>query len=69
MATDAQILSEARDSLLRILQSDTTNWSEAQRQQQLLDIKQLRELIADYEEKTLAASGRRIARPVRRVAI
>jgi hypothetical protein len=66
-ATDQQILDEARDSLLRILQSDTSSWSEMQRTQQQLQIDKLERLIDRYETKVSAAGGRRIFHPVRRV--
>lgn len=68
-ATDQQILDEARDSLLRILTTDTSTWSEAQRSQQQLEIKELRALITDYESKVASAAGRQILAPVRRVNI
>ena len=68
-ATNQQILNEAKDSLLRILQTDTSSWSESQRTQQQLEIRALQDLIDRYEEKTAAGSGRRIFQPVRRVNI
>jgi len=67
MATDAQILSEAKASLYRILQTDTSTWSETARSQQQLQLGQLRQLISDYEAKTAASDGRRPFRPVKRV--
>lgn len=66
-ATDQQILDEAKDSLLRILQTDTSSWSEQNRQQQQLQIRELRELISDYEGKLVGASGRTLIQPVRRI--
>lgn len=66
-ATDQQILNEAKDSLLRILQTDTSGWSEGERQQQQLQIKELRELISDFEGKVVGAGGRTLIQPVRRV--
>lgn len=69
VASNSQILNEAKDSLLRILQTDTSSWSQQQLQQQQLSIRELRELIADYESKTAAQAGRAIISPVRRVNI
>jgi hypothetical protein len=68
-ATDQQILDEAKDSLLRILQTDTSSWSESKRAQQQIQIRDLKELISEYETKVESAAGRRIAVPVRRVNI
>ena len=66
-ATAQQQLDAANDSLLRILESDTSNWSEQQRSQQQLDIEKLERLIDRLENKVSCASGRRIFSPVRRV--
>lgn len=68
-ATDQQILDEARDSLLRILQTDTSSWGEAQRNQQQIQIRDLEGLITRYEQKVAASGGRRLLHPVRRVDI
>lgn len=65
-ATDQQILNEAKDSLLRILQSDTSSWSEFQRSQQQIQIKQLQDLIDRYETKTAASAGRQPFMGIRR---
>lgn len=65
-ATDQQIADEARDSLLRILQTDTSNWSEGERRQQQLEIDRLENIITKFEAKA-NRSGRRIFNPVRRV--
>lgn len=67
MTTDQQILDEAKASLLRILQSDSASWSESERQQNLLEINRLQDLIDRYESKVASASGRRIMQPIRRV--
>jgi hypothetical protein len=66
-ATDQQILNEAKDSLLRILQTDTSSWSESQRNQQQLEIDKLERLIDRYETKTAAAGGRSVFQPIRRI--
>lgn len=66
-ATNQQILDEARDSLLRILQTDTSSWSESQRSQQQIQIRQLQDLIDRYEQKVTSESGRRPFHPIRRV--
>lgn len=68
-ATDQQIADEARDSLLRILQSDTANWSDADKRQQQLEIDRLENIITKFEAKAQRAGGRRIFQPVRRVNI
>lgn len=69
-ATDQQILDEARDSLLRILQSDTSSWGEAQRNARQLEIDKLERLIDRYETKVSASGGgRRICQPIRRVDV
>ncbi len=69
MATDQQILDEARDSLLRILQTDTSSWSESARNQQQIQIRDLKDLIGDYEKKTASSGGRSMIMPVRRVNV
>ena len=66
-ATDQQILDEAKDSLLRILQTDTTEWGESQRRQHQLEIDKLERLIDRYETKVAGSAGRRIIRPITRV--
>ena len=67
-ATAQQQLDAANDSLLRILQTDTSQWSEAGRMQQQIQIRDLQNLIDNLETKVAAQSGRRIVAPVRRVA-
>lgn len=67
-ATAQQQLDAANDSLLRILQTDTSQWSEAGRMQQQIQIRDLQNLIDNLETKVSAQSGRRIIAPVRRVA-
>lgn len=66
-ATAQQQLDAANDSLLRILETDTSGWSEAGRQQQQLNIDSLRKLISDLEQKVVGSNGRRVITPVRRV--
>jgi hypothetical protein len=67
-ATAQQQLDAANDSLLRILQTDTSQWSEAGRMQQQIQIRDLQNLIDNLETKVSAQSGRRIIAPVRRVS-
>lgn len=66
-ATAQQQLDAANDSLLRILQTDTSEWSESGRAQQQLQIRDLQNLISHLETKVSGQSGRRIIGPVRRV--
>jgi hypothetical protein len=66
-ATDTQILNAAKDSLLRILETDTSSWGEGERNQSQLEINRLETLIANYEKKIASASGRRLHMPMRRV--
>jgi len=65
-ATDQQILDEARDSLLRILQTDTSSWSEEQRAQQQIRVSELEGLIGRFETRVATSAGRRIVQPIRR---
>ncbi|MEL6109054.1 MAG: hypothetical protein AAFU85_23865 [Planctomycetota bacterium] len=67
MASDQQILDEARASLLRILQTDTSSWSNAERSQQQIQVRELNELIDSYERKVANAGRRSFIQPVRRV--
>ena len=67
-ATAQQQLDAANDSLLRILQTDTSQWSESGRMQQQIQIDKLYNLIDQLETKVAAQGGRRIIAPVRRVA-
>lgn len=66
-ATAQQQLDAANGSLLRILQTDTSQWSESGRMQQQIQIRDLQNLIDNLETKVAAQSGRRIISPVRRV--
>lgn len=66
-ATAQQQLNAANDSLLRILETDTSQWSEAGRAQQQIQIRDLQNLISHLESKVASQSGRRIFGPVRRV--
>ena len=66
-ASDQQLLDKAKDSLARILDTDSSSWSEGERQQQHLQIKELRDLISDLEGKVVGASGRQLIQPVRRI--
>jgi hypothetical protein len=66
-ATAQQQLNAANDSLLRILETDTSQWSESGRAQQQLQIRDLNALIERLESKIASQSGRRIFGPVRRV--
>jgi hypothetical protein len=67
-ATAQQQLDAANDSLLRILETDTSQWSESGRMQQQIQIRDLQNLIDNLETKVAAQSGRRIIAPVRRVS-
>jgi len=66
-ASDQAILDNAKDSLNRILQTDSSAWSEQARNQQALQIDKLSALIDRYETKVAAGNGRRIFQPLRRV--
>jgi hypothetical protein len=65
-ATVQQQLDAANDSLLRILQTDTSQWSESGRMQQQIQVRDLQNLIDNLETKLSAQNGRRIVVPVRR---
>lgn len=67
-ATAQQQLDAANDSLLRILQTDTSQWSESGRMQQQIQIRDLHNLIDSLETKIAAQSGRSILSPIRRVS-
>jgi len=66
-ATAQQQLDAANDSLLRILETDTSSWSDQGRQQQQIQIRDLHALIESLETKVAQSNGRRIFSPVRRV--
>ena len=66
-ATAQQQLAAANDSYLRILQSDTAEWSEGERRQRTLDLKELRESIAFLQGQVESQAGRRFLTPVTRV--
>lgn len=68
-ATAQQQLDAANDSLLRILQTDTSQWSEPGRAQHQLQIRDLQNLISHLETKVASQSGRRLFGPVRRVGL
>ena len=68
-ATAQQQLDEANDSLLRHLQSDVKSWSESDRSQNRLEIRDLRELIKDLQTEVSAAGGRAFVVPVTRVNV
>lgn len=65
-ATAQQQLDAANDSLLRILETDTSQWSKEGHAQQQLDIEKLERTIARLESKIAGSGGRRIFGPVRR---
>jgi hypothetical protein len=65
-ATDQQIADNAREALNRILQTDSSEWSEGERSQRMLEIDRLEAIISKFEAKS-ARSGRRIFVPIRRV--
>jgi len=66
-ATAQQLLDEANDSLLRIMQTDTSSWSESGRQQQQIQIRDLKELRKELQNEIATQSRGSIVRPVRRV--
>lgn len=68
-ATDQQIADNARDSLNRILQTDSSEWSEGERKQRALEIDRLQEIITTFEAKAARSSGRRIFAPITRVNV
>lgn len=67
-ATAQQQLDAANDSLLRILQTDTSQWSESGRAQQQIQIRDLQALIDHLETKVAAQAGRSFLAPIRRVS-
>lgn len=66
-ASDQQIADNARDALNRILQTDSSQWSEGEREQQMLEIDRLEAIISKFEAKAARASGRPLFSPIRRV--
>jgi hypothetical protein len=66
-ATDQQIADAARNSLARILDTDSAEWSEGERRQRALEIDRLTNVITDFEGKAARSAGRRIFSPVKRV--
>ena len=66
-ATAQQQLDAANDSLLRILETDTSSWSESGRNQQQIQIRDLQNLISHLEQKVVGQSGRTFLNPIRRV--
>jgi hypothetical protein len=68
-ATDQDIADAARDSLARILLTDTSGWTEGQRQQQMIQIKDLRDTISEFEAKAARSAGRRIFSPITPVGL
>jgi len=67
--TDQQLLDAARESLLRILATDSAEWSESKRMQRQLEIDKLQTLVDRLEEKVAASQGRRLFQPIRRVNV
>ena len=65
--TDQELANAARDSLARILTTDTSSWSEGDRRQQQLEIDKLDAIISRYEAKASRSQGRSIFVPIRRV--
>lgn len=66
-ASDQAIADAARDSLARILATDTAEWSEGQRRQRQLEIDKLTDTIDRFEAKAAHSGGRRIFSPMKRV--
>ncbi len=67
-ASDQAIADAARDSLKRILDTDSAAWSEGERRQQMIEIDRLESIISKFEAKA-NRSGRRIFSPITRVNI
>jgi hypothetical protein len=67
-ATDQAIADAARNSLLRILETDTTSWSEGERNQHQLEVDRLEAVITSFEAKA-NRSGRRIFSPIKPVGM
>jgi|GEM_PF-5003368 hypothetical protein len=67
-ATAQQQLDAANDSLLRILETDTSQWSESGRMQQQIQIRDLHDLIDKLETKIASQSRRSFLSPIRRVS-
>jgi len=67
-ATAQQQLDAANDSLLRILETDSSQWSESGRMQQQLAITDLNKLIHSLEQKVVGQAGRSFLSPIRRVS-
>lgn len=66
--TDQQMLDKAKDSLARILDTDTRSWTKGDKQQHALEIDRLERLIEKYERRVTAANGnRQIFSPIRRI--
>ena len=68
-ATDQQIADAARDSLARILATDTAEWSESQRRQRALEIDRLTSVISEFDAKASRSAGRQIIHPMKRVNV
>lgn len=66
-ATDQQIVDAARDSLLRILETDSADWTEGERQQRQLEIDRLESIITKFDAKASNAAGRRPFMGIKRV--
>jgi hypothetical protein len=63
-ASNQTIADNARDALNRILQTDTTEWSEGERRQSMLEIDRLEDIITKFEAKAARSAGRRIFSPI-----
>lgn len=66
--SDAALAEAARDSLARILAADTSEWSEGDKRQRMLDIRELRTTIQEFEASAGRAS-RTIFFPVKPIDI
>jgi hypothetical protein len=66
-ASDQQIADNARDALNRILEADTSEWSEGERRQSMLEIDRLEDIITKFEAKASRSAGRRIFSPIKPV--
>lgn len=63
-ASDQAIADAARDSLARILATDSAAWSEGERRQQMTEIDRLEAIITKFEAKAARAGGRQILFPI-----
>jgi hypothetical protein len=66
-ASNQSIADAARDSLARILATDSAMWSEGERRQQMIEVDRLESIITKFEAKAARSGGRRVFSPIARV--